>query len=261
MYALAALISFLATLLGAVFGIGGGVIIKPALEAATGLALVHINALSGLTVLCMAAVSLSRYLKGGVRPDRKLLWLSLGAVGGGFLGKYLFDLMRLALPEHHAKLLQYALLILLLGLALFKNKFKSLDIQNAAALVLSGLFMGTLSAFLGIGGGPINLLVIYAVLGLDAKRAAVYSVFVILCSQLSMAGVTAVAGGYAGLDMRPLLAMIPAAVAGGLIGPAFHKKWELGRFERYYNWLLWALIALNAYNIISILAFPVQLVI
>ena len=252
MYAIAALIALLATLLGAVFGIGGGVIIKPALEAATGLTLSHSNALSGLTVLCMAAVSLARYLRGGARLDRKLLWLSLGAVGGGFLGKYLFDLMLLALPEPQAKILQYALLILLIGLALFKNKFKSFDIQNAAALVLSGLLMGTLSSFLGIGGGPINLLVIYVVLGLDAKQAAVYSVFVILCSQLSMAGVTAAAGGYAGLDLRPLLVMIPAAVAGGLIGPVFHKKWELRRFERYYSWLLWALIALNAYNIIAI---------
>jgi len=252
MYAIIALIAFLATLLGAVFGIGGGVIIKPALEAATGLALAHSNALSGLTVLCMAAVSLARYLKGGMRPDRKLIALSLGAVGGGFLGKYFFDLMRLALPENHAKLLQYALLIALLGLALFKKKLKSLDIQHAAALVLAGLFMGTLSAFLGIGGGPINLLVIYVVLGLDAKQAAVYSVFVILCSQLSMAGTSIASGAYAGLDLRPLMVMLPAAVAGGLIGPVFHKKWEIARFERYYNWLLWALIALNAYNIIAI---------
>jgi len=251
MYAAIALIAFLATLLGAVFGIGGGVIIKPALGAATGLTLSHINALSGLTVLCMAAVSLARYLKGGMRLNKNIIALSLGAVGGGFLGKYLFDLMQFALPETHAKTLQYALLILLLGLALFKSKFKSFDIKSTAALVLSGLVLGTLSAFLGIGGGPINLLVIYIVLGLDAKQAAVYSVFVILCSQLSMAGATAATGGYAGLDLRPLMVMLPAAIAGGLIGPALHKKWELRRFERYYSWLLWALIALNAYNIIS----------
>jgi len=225
------------------------VMIKPALGAATGLSLPHINALSGLTVLCMAAVSLTRYLKSGTGLNRKLIWLSLGAVGGGFLGKTLFDLLELALPENHAKILQYALLIFLLALALFKNRVRSFGIQNAAALALSGLFMGTLSAFLGIGGGPINLLVLYAVLGLDAKQAAVYSVFMILCSQLSMAGVTAASGGYAGMDMRPLWTMIPAAIAGGLIGPVFHKKWELKRFERYYSWLLWALIALNAYNI------------
>jgi len=252
MYAIVALIAFLATLVGAVFGIGGGVIIKPALGAATGFSLSYINALSGLTVLCMAAVSLVRYLKNGMRPDKKLAWLSLGAVGGGFLGKFLFDLMKLALPEAHASILQYALLIVMLTLAPFKSKFRSLEIKNAAALVFAGLFMGTLSAFLGIGGGPINLLVIYIVLGLDAKQAAVHSVFVILCSQLSMAGVSAVAGGYAGLDLRPLLVMLPAAVAGGLIGPVFHRKWELVRFERYYNWLLCALIALNGYNIAQV---------
>jgi len=252
MYVLVALIAFLATLIGAAFGIGGGVIIKPALEAAIGLPLSYINALSGLTVLCMAAVSLARYSKSGIKLNKRLVWLSVGAVGGGFLGKALFDLMKLAMPENYAKILQYALLILLLILALFENKFRSFDLQNAAALLFSGLFMGTLSAFLGIGGGPINLLAIYIVLGLDAKQAAVYSVFVILCSQLAMAGVTAASGGYAGLDLRPLFVMIPAAIAGGLLGPAFHKKWELTRFEKYYNWLLLALIALNVYNIAHI---------
>ena len=122
-----------------------------------------------------------------------------------------------------------------------------------AALLSAGLFMGALSSFLGIGGGPINLLVIFVVLELDAKQAAVFSVVVILFSQFTTVALTSATGGYTAMDMHPLAAMIPAAIAGGLLGPMLHQKWELMRFERYYSYLLGALISLNAYNIMRIL--------
>lgn len=246
------IITFVATLIGSVFGIGGGIIIKPAIEAFSGLPLTVINALSGITVLCMAAVSLVRYLASGIKPNRQLVWMSAGAVAGGFLGKALFDLLRNAVSESAAKILQYSIIIVLIIVVLFKNRFRSFKLENTVVLTLSGLFMGMLSAFLGIGGGPINLLVIYLVIGIDAKRAAVYSVFVILCSQIAMVGVTAATGGYSGLDLGPLLFMIPAAVAGGLIGPVFHKKWGIDQFEKHFNVLMIVLIALNIYNIIHI---------
>jgi len=252
MYVISLLIAFFATLTGAIFGIGGGVIIKPAMEAALRLPLQQINALSGVTVLCMAAVSLARYVKSGEKLHARMIWLSLGAVIGGFAGKFLFDLMHLAMPEGHAKIIQYALLALLLAVALLKNKLKSFHIEHAAVLTLTGLLMGTLSAFLGIGGGPINLLAIYLVLNLDAKQSTVYSVFVILFSQAASVGVSAATGGFGQLDMSPLYVMIPAAVAGGLLGPILHRKWRLAVFERYYSFLLVGLIVLNLYNIIRI---------
>jgi len=249
MYILSMLIALFATLIGSIFGIGGGVIIKPALEAVLHLPLAQINALSGVTVLCMAAVSLFRYLKGGEKLNAEVIWLSAGAVSGGFLGKYLFDLMNLAVPEANAKVVQYSLLILLLIAALFKNRLRSFRFHNAAALTLVGLFMGALSAFLGIGGGPINLLAIYLVLKLDAKQAAVYSVVVILLSQAASMCVSSATGGFAKVDMSLLYAMIPAAIAGGLLGPTLHKKWNLSLFERNYNYLLLGLVALNVYTI------------
>ena len=205
--------------------------------------------------MCMAAVSLARYVKRGEKLHARMIWLSLGAVAGGFAGKYLFDLMRLNMPEGHAKIIQYALLASLLAVALFKNRLRSNRVENAAALTLTGLLMGTLSAFLGIGGGPINLLAIYLVLNLDAKQSTIYSVVVILFSQAASVGASAATGGFGQLDMSPLYAMIPAAVAGGLLGPILHKKWRLALFERYYSFLLAGLIALNLYNIIR-LAMP-----
>ncbi|MCL1830428.1 MAG: sulfite exporter TauE/SafE family protein [Oscillospiraceae bacterium] len=255
MYIVAAIIVFIATLIGAIFGIGGGIIIKPAMEAITGLPLAYINALSGITVLCMAVISLFRYLKSGAKLNLRILWMSVGAVAGGFLGKYLFDLMKTQLADRSARVLQCALLIGLLIFTLFKQHIKSFNVQSAVMLIASGLFMGTLSAFLGIGGGPINLLIIYIIFSIDAKQAAVYSVFVILCSQIATVIFSTVTGGYAGMDMRLLYTMIPAAIAGGFIGPILHKKWDLKRFEVYYNYLLYLLIALNIYNIVRVIWF------
>jgi len=249
MYIIFTVIVFLATLIGSIFGIGGGIIIKPALEAASNLPLSYVNSISGLTVLCMSVVSFTQYLKNGVKLDSRIIWLSLGAVGGGFLGKALFEFMNLFMKEEFAKTLQYFLLICLMIAALFKDKFKTYNIGGNTASLLSGVCMGILSSFLGIGGGPVNLLVIYVVLGVDTKIAAIYSIFAILCSQLSMVTLTAVTGGYAGSDWYLLLLMVTSAIIGGLIGPIVHKKWDLVRIEKYYKYLLMALIVLNLYNI------------
>jgi len=247
-----AIVVFLATLIGALFGIGGGVIIKPALEAFSGEPLALINALSGITVLCMAIVSLLRYIGSGQKLDFRVFPLALGAVSGGFAGKYLFDLLLLSLDERAAKCLQYGLLIVMLLVVTQRARFKARDLRGLPVLFAAGLALGTLSAFLGIGGGPLNLLVLYIVIGTEAKRAAVYSVFVILCSQAALVGVTALTGGYAALDLGPLAFMLPAAIAGGLIGPAIHKRLPADRFARSFTVLVWLLVGLNVWNVVKL---------
>jgi len=244
-----AIVVFLATLTGALFGIGGGVIIKPALEAFSGEPLALINALSGITVLCMAVVSLLRYIGNGARLDFRVFPLALGAVGGGFAGKYLFDLLLSLLDERTGKCLQYGLLIVLLVIVTQRRRFKAHDLRGPPVLFAAGFSLGTLSAFLGIGGGPLNLLALYVVIGMEEKGAAVYSVFVILCSQAALVGVTALTGGYAPLDLGPLAVMLPAAIAGGLIGPAIHKRLHADKFARSFTALVWALVGLNVWNV------------
>jgi len=252
MYIIYALIVLAATIIGSIFGIGGGVIIKTALEAASGEPLALINALSGFTVLSMAAFSTYRYFRGGQKPSAEAAYLAIGAVLGGFFGKYLFDIFLKAFPEAQAKTAQSAMLIAIFIVITQKSRFPVYDIMNFAALAASGFFLGTLSAFLGIGGGPLNILVICVVMGVDAKRAAVYSIFVVLCSQAASVGVSAATRGYAGLDLTPLYGMIPLSIAGGFVGPIIHKKLRLESFERYFNVLLWFLVALNVYNIVKI---------
>ena len=252
MYIIFTLVVLAATIIGAIFGIGGGVIIKPALEAVSGEPLSVINALSGLTVLSMAALSTLRYVRGGLKLNAEIVGLSCGAVAGGFAGKHFFNIFVSLIPEKSAKTIQCVILILIFIIITQKNRFRVYSIKNVPALAGAGLFMGAISAFLGIGGGPLNILVICVVIGVEAKQAAVYSIFTVLCSQAASFLVSVATNGYAGHDMSPLLVMIPASVAGGLIGPVIHRKLNAERFERYFNMLLWFLAVLNVYNIVKI---------
>ena len=71
MQAVIALTVLIATVLGSISGIGGGVIIKPVMDAISGLSSSQISFLSGTTVLTMTIVSLLRSRGGDVRIDRR----------------------------------------------------------------------------------------------------------------------------------------------------------------------------------------------
>jgi uncharacterized membrane protein YfcA len=246
------IITFIATLIGSIFGIGGGVIIKPTLEAFTNYSLSQINALSGITVLAMASVSTYKYLKSGLKINKELILLSVGASIGGFLGKELFDYLILNVDQISAKTFQYLMIIFVLLVVLYKNKFRSHNVKNNIVLMLSGLIMGTISAFLGIGGGPLNILILYILFSINSKKSALYSVFVIFFSQLTLTILSIFSMSYSGLNLEPLMYMIPAAIVGGIIGPVFHKVWNMKVFERNFSLLMIGLAILNIYNIVKL---------
>ena len=90
------IVSFLASVIGAVCGIGGGVIIKPVLDLC-GLASVStISFLSGCTVLSMSCYSVAKNLSTGEsRVDMKTgTPLAIGGALGGILGKQMFSAVR-----------------------------------------------------------------------------------------------------------------------------------------------------------------------
>ncbi len=58
------IICFIATTIGGISGIGGGVIIKPVLDSFSSMGVASISFLSGCTVLSMSVVSVLRAQKG-----------------------------------------------------------------------------------------------------------------------------------------------------------------------------------------------------
>jgi uncharacterized membrane protein YfcA len=78
--------------------------------------------------------------------------------------------------------------------------------------------MGMVSAFLGIGGGPINIMLISFFLSMDTKTSALHSLFIIFLSQLASLAMTAGTGTIPPVPPSALCAMISGGVVRALIG-------------------------------------------
>lgn len=76
------------------------------------------------------------------------------------------------------------MLIITLGTLIYtinKEKIKTYKVKNIFACIIIGLFLGCMSSFLGIDGGPINLVVFFFTM--STKEAAQNSLYIILFSQ------------------------------------------------------------------------------
>lgn len=95
LYVLFWVISFGASIAGAICGIGGGVIIKPALDAFGVLSVSSISFLSGCTVLGMTLYTVlrSKLSNDSVVDTKTATPLAAGAAVGGMVGKTLFQML------------------------------------------------------------------------------------------------------------------------------------------------------------------------
>lgn len=255
-----ALIYFLvalgATTAGALAGLGGGVIIKPVLDILGDYNLQTISVLSSVTVFSMAIVSISKQIRYGFKFEiSKTIYISIGSILGGILGE---KLLRLALviigDEVKITIFQNLVLaILLTAILIYMNneeKFKSYNVENKAICVIVGLVLGCVSAFLGIGGGPINVCVLTLVFSLDTKAAVINSIIIILFSQSSKLFTVALTGGFSGMDLRMLPFMIMGAILGGTLGSNLNRVLNNKMILTVFNIVVGSLIGVNLYNII-----------
>ncbi len=247
------IIAFTATVFGSLAGLGGGVIIKPVLDLLGQDNLNTISILSSATVFSMAVVSSIKQLGAGFRLKKAFIFLIIGAVIGGVIGKQLFSISAEGLDQEILKGIQAIILVALLLLALFRERLPDYEVENPAITSLTGVLLGTAAAFLGIGGGPINVAVIVMFLAVDIRDAAVVSIFIILASQgakLLTIGVTTGYGIYN--DLYKLFYMIPGGIAGGLLGSVLNRKLKDSSIHRIYNIILVIIILINIYNAISV---------
>ena len=182
-------ICFLSSSVGSVVGAGGGVIIKPVLDITGLLPVAAASFGSGCTVLAMAVSSLIRGRRDGVRLQLKTSTpLALGAVTGGLLGKGLFDAAGTYFEEQSSLgALQSGCLTVVMAAVFFylkyKDRIRGKQVEQPLAAVAIGVALGVISSFLGIGGGPFNVAVLFFFFAMDAKEAAKNSLYVILFSQ------------------------------------------------------------------------------
>ncbi len=223
------LVTFFATTIGAIIGIGGGVIIKPFLTILAINDISSITMLSTFTVLAMSFISTSKYLQSKVRFEGKITRnIVLGSILGGMLGGQLFKLITEGFDKSIIQIIQSMIFVLMLSFVLYyvrnKKKFKRYKIDNGWFCFFLGLVLGANAAFLGVGGGPLNVAMFTIFFSFDMKKAAVHSLVIKMFSQLSKIIMIASTTGFQSYDLDMLLYMIPAAIAGGFIGASLARK-------------------------------------
>lgn len=250
------LVILTATFLGACAGLGGGVIIKPALDAIGAHDIYTISFLSTCTVFTMSAYATLRRALGGEKCDiRMLLFVSAGSMAGGVGGESLFSATAKALPAQTVTAIQSLILTLLLVLALayVNGRYGSYRLTGRTAYACVGALLGLLSSFLGIGGGPFNVAAFTLFFSAPIKRAVLYSLVTIFFSQgaklLSIARTT----GFGAFDLSLLWLALPAALLGGALGAWANRKFSSGDIVLIFNLAVLATTCLTVYNLIRAL--------
>ena len=248
------LVCLIATTVGAISGVGGGVVIKPVFVAVAGMSVSQVSFLSGCTVLAMTIVSLLRSRGEKIELKRGTL-LAVGGAVGGLLGKVVFDWVKsLTGNDGLVGVVQSVIMILLtagVGVYMaFREKIRTKNVQNSALCVIIGLALGVMSAFLGIGGGPINLVVLYYFFSMDTKQAALHSIYVIFFSQAASFVSSLAMQNVPAFDPVTLVVMVVGGVAGGFLGRAFNKKMSSRQVDMLFSILLAVITLISVYNLV-----------
>ncbi len=253
-------VAFLSSIVGAICGIGGGVVIKPVLDMLQMGAPATINFLSGCTVLSMSLYSVSKSLRAG---DSKVEMstgtpLAIGAALGGVVGKEIFSTVKNFFNGSPmvGGVQAIALGIITLGTLLYtinKAKIRTHKTTSKVLCVVIGLLLGIMSSFLGIGGGPINLVVLGFCFGMDTKTAAANSLYIILFSQAASFIATLISG-LPEFRIFALILMVAGGIGGGIVGRSLNKKMDNRAVDKLFIGLMVLIVGICVYNAVRAFA-------
>lgn len=255
MVILVILVAFGASVVGAICGIGGGVIIKPLMDALNIASVAEISFLSGCTVLSMSCYSVGKALaaRDSLVKFETGTPLAVGAAVGGILGKNLFSLLQnlSAQPQRVGGYQAVCLAVVTAATLLYtgnRKRIRTLHVHNVLVCAGVGLVLGVLSSFLGIGGGPINLVVLYFFFSMDTKEAAQNSLYCILISQAASLATSLVTGSVPAFHLSWLVGMVLGGIGGGMVGRRINQKLDARHVDKLFTVLLAVIIGISCYN-------------
>ena len=249
------LISVFSSVIGAICGIGGGFIIKPVMDAFNVYSSATVGIMSCIIVLCMTGYSLiNAAVQKNLEIDKATTpFLGIGAAIGGVIGKIIFDAISEASGNKSMVTLIQALVFMAVTIFtliynLNKPKIRTRHSEGAALCFVMGLLLGIISSFLGIGGGPINLIVLHYFFSQPTKVAVKNSLFMVFLCQLASLLYTIFSGKVPEIPVILLIIMSAGGVLGGIIGRAINKKIDEGVVDKLFTGLMLLIIAICIYN-------------
>ena len=254
-----AAVSLFSSAIGAICGIGGGVIIKPVLDATGLLPVDTVSFLSGCTVFSMSAISVGKRLSDKERTKfdgQMATLLASGAVIGGLFGKILYRkvLSSFADNQRIGAVQAGVLLAVTAGTLIYtigRNRVNTRNMSSGIAFAAIGCTLGSISAFLGIGGGPVNLVVLYYFFSMSTKQAAAYSLYIIMFSQAASLVSSIVTGRIPEFSAGVLVLMVICGILGGAAGTRVNKKIQEKDIDRLFLGLMVIIIIVNIFNVMK----------
>ena len=255
MYLICFLTALLSCVIGKICGMGGGVIIKPVLDALGTMSVASINFLSSCTVTGMTCWSVGKpAVSGGSEINWKLSTpLAVGAAIGGILGKEMFERVAGLFRDANMAGGVQAFILFIATLAtliftIFKDRIALRQVSNRILCILIGLVLGMLGSFLGIGGGPFNMAVLYYFFSMSTKIAAQNSLYVILVSQITGLLKTILSGNMPQINVWLLVGMIVYGVIGSEVGGRINKKLSENKATILFECSMVLVLCINIYN-------------
>ncbi len=258
LYVICFAVALFACTLGALSGMGGGIIIKPVLDATGVMSVATVTFLSGCTVILMTGWTLGKTLvkKESVLDVKNTTYLAVSAAIGGLMGKQLFSLVASLFVNPNKAGGVQALLLLVATIASFvytleKDRIAPKQVSSRMVMILIGFFLGILGSFLGIGGGPFNVAILYYFFSMPTKKATQNSLYIVLFSQLASTCKTVVFDGIPPFSAAILIGMIVFGITGSEIGRAINRKINEKQATRLFELAMILVMSVSVYNIIK----------
>jgi uncharacterized membrane protein YfcA len=257
------LVSIAAGFVGALFGLGGGVLIIPFLTLVEGVPVPLAVGASIVSVVATSSASAATYVQDRLTNLRLGMFLEIGTVAGAITGAFIaLYLSASALFILFGLILLYATIIMIRARGIdfpanvkpdklsrilvlgnqyedhSLNRVVKYEVTRTPLTVFIGYAAGIVSGLLGVGGGIINVPTMNLVSKVPVKVASATSNFMIGVTAAASASVYLLRG-----DVHPLLAapLIIGVAGGALIGTRVLKVTPPTRMKVAFGILLAAI--------------------
>jgi uncharacterized membrane protein YfcA len=227
--------------IGALLGIGGGVLLVPILVFGFGVPIGEAVPVSLVCVVASSSGAAASYVEHGLADVRLALGLEAATVCGAVLGGFAAGLLRPSVLELLFGLLAIGIAIQLVRDQADRSAAEARDYQptNYGWGTAGAFLAGSVSALLGVGGGPVEVPLMAYTMRVPLKVAAATSNLMI--------GVTAAASvtAYASRGQLRLNLAAPLVV-GVLFGALVGTHLMMRTSNRVLRWLLASVLLLVA---------------